>query len=112
MHVPALAPTKWGGCFSHEFYVPIQREKEKKEYIINELYGCSYCGGRDFSMCPLCAKTFLYCHIIMCGRDEFLNHVLLSQKMGHLLLSCFNVTSYFIIQEIYFSIIADDFCKD
>lgn len=62
-------------------------------------------------LCVLFVSNFFLCHTIMCGRDDFLYHILLSQKLGHMLLSCFNVTIYFIIQEVSFSIIVDDFSK-
>lgn len=53
-------------------------------------------------LCVLFVSNLLsVCHSIMCDRDKFLNHVLLSQKRQHMLLS----------QEVYFSIIADDFFK-
>lgn len=81
-----LAPTKWGGCFSHEFYVPIHRGR-KNENIMNDQYGYSCSRGRDFSMSPLCVKPFLYCHNTICGRDNLWNHVLLPQKLGYRLLS-------------------------
>lgn len=62
--------------------------------------------------CVLFVSNLLsVCHSIMCDRDKFLNHVLLSQKQQHMLLSYFNAINHFITQEVYFSIIADDFFK-
>lgn len=95
MYLPGLASTQRGGCCSGVLRPHKRKEGKIKWMNYMDMHAV---GWMDFSMCPLCVKPFLVCHNIMCGRDEFLNHVLLSQKLGHTLLSYFNIITYFFIQ--------------